>query len=362
MSIIIFLIILAVLVLVHEFGHFIAAKRLGIRVDEFGLGFPPRIWGVKRGETIYSVNWIPFGGFVKIFGEDPDEVSLDGPDATRSFATRPRWAQAIVLVAGIACNVLFAWLLLSIGFMSGMPTAVDESMQDRVTNTRLLITSVEDDTPAAEAGLKPGDAILSLERGGDVLETPSIEEVRDFIAREVAPLIVQYERDGAQLTAEVVPATGIVADRPAIGISMEMIGTLREPIHRAIFSGGEATVNMFVGTLVGFGTLIADTFRGTADLSQVTGPVGIAAYVGDAAQFGFTYLLSFVAFISVNLAVINLLPFPALDGGRLLFVAIEAVRRRRINPKVTNVVNAVGFVILIALMLVVTYRDIVRLF
>lgn len=362
MSIIIFLAILAVLILVHEFGHFIAAKRLGIRVDEFGLGFPPRIFGIRRGETIYSINWIPFGGFVKIFGEDPNDESTNGPDGARSFVHKPKWAQATVLVAGIAFNVLFAWLLLSIGFMSGLPTAVDETIAADVRDTKLVITTVEKEAPAAAAGLKPGDRILSLERNGESVENPTIEEARVFISRSTDPITVSYERVRESLTTEVTPVAGIVADRPAIGISMETMGTLQLPPHRAIVAGAKGTVNTFVNTLIGFGTLIIGAFRGTADLSQVTGPIGIARYVGDAAQFGFVYLLSFVAFISVNLAVINLIPFPALDGGRLLFVAIETIWRRPMNQKVVNAVNAIGFVVLITLMLVVTYRDIVRLF
>ena len=362
MTIIIFLAVLAVLILVHEFGHFITAKKLGIRVDEFGLGFPPRAVGLKRGETIYSLNWIPFGGFVKIFGEDPDAESIDGPDRHRSFVHKPRWVQATVLLAGIGCNILFAWLLLSVGFMIGQPTAIGDAAVD-VSETYIAITGVEPGSPAEAAGLQTGDQIVSLARGEETIMVESVEDVRTFVSSgEETPVQIVYTRDGEVFSANVQPMTGIVSGRPAIGIAMDAVGIVRLPPHRAIIMGATATGDIFIRTIDGFGTLIADLFRGRADLEQVSGPIGIAVFVGNAADFGFVYLMSFVAFISINLAVINLIPFPALDGGRVLFVALEAIRRRPINPQVANTVNAVGFVLLIGLMLVVTYGDIVRLF
>ncbi len=362
MFIILFLAILAVLILVHEFGHFIVAKRLGIRVDEFGLGFPPRLFGVKRGETTYSINWIPFGGFVKIFGEDPDETSISGPDAARSFVNKPRLAQAAVLVAGIAFNLLFAWALLSVGYMSGMPAALGSETVGTVTNVEVAITAVEPGTPAATAGFLPGDRIETLEAEGKVITAESIEAVQEFIVQVgAAPITIGLVRDGKTEEVTVTPREGIVPDRLAIGIAMDAIGVVRLPVHLALYHGALTTGDLFVQTIVGFGTLLSDTFRGQADLSQISGPVGIAVFVGDAAAFGFIYLVRFVAFISINLAVINLLPFPALDGGRLLFVLIEAIKRSPIKPTVANTVNAIGFIILLGLMLFVTYGDIVRL-
>ena len=251
MTIIIFIIILTVLVLVHEFGHFIVAKSFGIRVDEFGLGFPPKIWSRKWGETLYSLNVIPFGGFVKIFGEDLDAPMSDiggdnDNDKSRSFQHRPKWIQALVLVAGVAFNIIFAWLIISF-------------------------------------------------------------------------------------------------------------------LEHSIVFGSIDTFNIIKETTIGLIKFIGNIFLGQSDFSQVAGPIGIARIVGQAQSLGFAPLLSLVALISINLAVINLVPFPALDGGRLLIVLIEAIIHRPISPGIVRWVNAISFVLLIVLMITVTVHDILKL-
>jgi len=364
MSVIIFFIILAILVLVHEFGHFIVAKRSGIRVDEFGLGFPPRLWSYKVGETVYSINAIPFGGFVKIFGENPNEESISGPDNKRSFINKNRGIQAAVLSAGILFNIIFAWLLISFGFMSGLPVPADEyASLGSVSDVRLVITSILNDSPAAKAGLKTGDAILLLQAGKETLQDPTLSKAQNFIGSHgVEPLSILYRRGENTGTVNVIPKEGVLKGRFAIGISMDMIGTLSLPIPQALFEGGKTTGRLLETIAIGLGSFITGAATGHADLSSVTGPVGIAGMVGDVRALGFVYLISFTAFISLNLAVINLLPFPALDGGRLLFVLIETVKRSRINPKFSNALNTVGFVILMLLMVVVTFRDVVKLF
>lgn len=365
MSIIIFIIILAILVLVHEFGHFIFAKRSGIRVDEFGLGFPPRLWGKKYGETLYSINLIPFGGFVKIFGENPDEDSRTGPESSRSFVNKKRPIQAAVLVAGITFNILFAWILISIGFMSGLPTPVDEANRSEITNAKLTITQVLPKSPAELAGLKTGDEIVSMSSGLDSLGNAGIdsESVSNFISlhggREVE---IELKRADESMKISTVPKEGVVDGHPAIGIALGFIGELSLPIHKAFWEGGKLTLNLIQSIAISLCGFIYHIFTGSADFSSVTGPVGIAGLVGDASKLGFIYLLSFTAFISLNLAVLNLIPFPALDGGRLLFVLIESIIRKPINQKIANAANFIGFALLILLMLVVTYKDIVKLF
>ncbi len=181
MTAIIFIIVLAILVFVHELGHFLAAKASGIRVDEFGLGFPPKLIGFKRGETTYSLNAIPFGGFVKIFGEDPSAESISGPDSSRSFVNKPKWKQAIVLIAGIAFNIIFAWLILSVGFMIGTPASKDYSNNVALDNVAVTVTLVSPDSPAHTAGLKAGDKIVRLESGPDVATELTTEKVQNFV-------------------------------------------------------------------------------------------------------------------------------------------------------------------------------------
>ncbi|MEK7140570.1 MAG: RIP metalloprotease RseP [Patescibacteria group bacterium] len=363
MNILIFLIILLVLVLVHEFGHFFTAKRFGIRVDEFGFGFPPKLFGIKKGETEYSLNALPFGGFVKIFGENPDDASLSGPDAGRSFVNKPKWQQAIVLFAGIFANFLLAWLLFSFGLMSGLPTSVGNFSKYDLEDVHLMIISVTPDSPADKVGLKSGDKIVFIKNGELSTTYISPETVRSFIVGNGGQAIeMTYLRGEKSETISVTPETSKDDGTPIIGIAMDQIGIAKLPILAAFGEGLKLTLSVTKGTVVGLYTLIADSFRGQGSLESVTGPVGLVGIVGDAYRFGFVYLMSFTALISINLAIINLVPFPALDGGRLLFLLIEKIKGSRINLKFANTANMIGFVILILLMLAVTYHDVVKLF
>lgn len=362
MSVIIFLIIIAVLILAHEFGHFIVAKRAGIRVDEFGLGFPPRLWGIKCGETMYSLNLIPFGGFVKIFGEDPDEESTKGPGAKRSFVNKPKLTQAIVIAAGIAFNVFFGWALFSASFMIGVPASVENAGGRTISNPHVTITALLKDAPAQKAGLREGDIVKGVSVPGTILERVTVTNLQAFIsAHPKEELTLAYERGGKTMSAKMLPSEGIIAGKPAIGIAMDEVGLLRLPFFTAIIEGAKFTFISIGAIAVGFAALVYDAIRGVADLGAVSGPVGIVGYVGQAAAIGFSNLLSLTALISVNLAVINLIPFPALDGGRLLIILIEAVKRRPLNQKFVNRVNTIGFALLILLMVAVTYNDIAKL-
>lgn len=366
MSIIIFIIILGILIFVHELGHFLIAKWAKIRVDEFAIGFPPKIFSIKKEgwETRYSLNLIPFGGYVKIFGETPDEES-NNPEATDSFVNKNRWIQAAVLVAGVSFNIIFAWLLFSISFMSGFPSIVTEDNRGDVKDAGVVITSISPDSPAMQAGLQVGDKIESISVVDTaILSTPSVEGVQEFIATHSEnTLDIKVKREsGIEEIISVTPTEGILEDKKAVGITMNLIGELKLGFFGAILEGGEMTINMTKNIAVGLGGLITDMFKGDADLNQVSGPIGIVGLVGDASKFGFTYLLGFTAFISLNLAVLNLIPFPALDGGRLLFVIIEGITRKPIKPVIANTLNLFGFGILILFMIIITVSDVVKLF
>lgn len=367
MNIILFIIILAILVFVHELGHFLVAKRAGIRVDEFGLGFPPRLYGRKYGETLYSINWVPFGGFVKIFGEDHGDVGEKSANAMladdlRGFSKKSKWTQASVLVAGVTMNILFAWILISSGFAAGMPTPVDAIKGAPVADAKLTVTGVLPGSPASKAGLKSGDQIVSLTSSHKELLSPERIVAQDFIAESDGPVEIYVKRGEADVKISVTPTTGIVENRQAIGIAMDMVGTLKLPIHKAFWYGAQTTYHLTLAVVGGLWDFIYEAFAGRASLSQVTGPIGIIGLVGDTSALGLVYLVSFTAFISINLAVINLIPFPALDGGRLLFVLIEAIKGSPIRPKILKNINAVGFALLLLLMAVVTYQDVVRMF
>jgi len=366
MTILIFIIILAILILVHELGHFLIAKKAGIRVDEFGLGFPPRLWSKTYGETTYSLNSIPFGGFVKIHGETPDEDSQVEIKDDRSLVSKPKWIQASVMAGGVAFNFILAWLLLSVGFMIGLPMPTsDLPTGATVRDAKLSVVYVLPDSPAAEAGLKPGDAILSLSSSDSEVIPIKPVDVSDFVAGVTeGEFLMLISRGGEEMDLTLNPVTNLTEDLSglAIGISTDQLGLVSLPIHRSLLVGAVYTFNITISMVVLLGQLLADVFAGQSALDAVVGPVGIVGLVGDAATLGFVYLLTFTALISINLAIINLLPFPALDGGRLLFILIEAIKGSPIKPQVANTLNALGFLFLIGLMLIITFNDILRLF
>jgi len=361
MTILLFIIILGALVFVHELGHFLVAKLSGTRVDEFGLGFPPRIASVTYGETRYSLNLVPFGGFVKIYGENPEEVE-EGLDVGRSFTDRSKWWQAAILVAGVTFNMIFAWILISAGFMIGQPTPLAYDGPGQVVNPELVILGTFPDSPAQDAGLQAGDVITGVSAGEQALSEISDDTVSAFINEQQDELVViEYYRGEELLSAELTPVSGLVEGKKAVGVSFDMIGTLQLGPIAALSEGFSTTINLTKTIFTELSKFFGSIFIGEGDLSQVTGPVGIVGLVGDASRLGFVHILSFTAIISIHLAIINMIPFPALDGGRLLFVVIEAIIRRPVPMKIFQYTNAIGFFLLIGLMIVVTFSDIAKL-
>ncbi len=362
MYIILFILVLFVLVLVHEWGHFIVAKKTGMRVDEFGIGFPPRLWGKQKGETLYSLNALPIGGFVKIYGEDGDDASID-PDRMRAFGNRPFWAQAAVLVAGVSMNILLAWALLSLAFTIGVKQIVDEATASPSAELRIL--SVLPHSPASDAGIRAGDKILSVvNENGHPLETLKPSTISDFI-QDYDHVTLTYSRNGTEESKVLHTKRGLSPDaleRRVVGISTGLLDIEKRPIHKAIYDAGIFTLHNIRDTIVGISTLIGQAVFFKADLTNVAGPIGIAGFVGDAAAFGVSSVLMFMAFISINLAVINLLPFPALDGGRLVFSAIEAVKGSPLPKRAAQMVNTVGFAFLMVLIVAVSVHDVLKMF
>ncbi|MEK7176063.1 MAG: M50 family metallopeptidase [Patescibacteria group bacterium] len=357
MSIFIFLIILSALIIVHELGHMLVAKHYGIRVDEFGLGYPPRAWKLfSWRKTIFTLNWLPFGGFVKIFGENPNE---ENSKSSESFQTKNRGIQAAVLAAGVIGNFIFAWLLISLGFVSGLPSPAGASLP--IENPRTLITVVIPGSPAALAGLKEGDVIVSMSRGNSYAEL-SPEALSEFISRSPLPITLSIERGKSSVVKTIAPKEGIIAGRPALGISMETIGIVKLPFYKAFWEGLKTTASLTLVTAKAIITLLSQAVLGRADLTAVAGPVGIVGMVGDIRELGIAYLITFTALLSINLSIINLMPFPALDGGRLLFVGIEAIIRRPIPSRFFNALNTAGFALLIFLMILITIHDVRNIF
>jgi len=376
MTIIFFILILVSLIIVHEFGHFIIAKAFGIRVDEFGIFFPPRIFAIKWGETEYSLNWLPFGGFVRIFGEDGEELEqepaqqpLDETNVSRagsapaSFAAVSKWKQAAVIVAGIIFNLLFAWVLLTAGYMYGIPTSANHEGVGTVQHVQATIVGILPGSPADKAGLEAGDTIESVITGNAQLQANAdAEQVQDFIAAHQNESIgFTVERYGKQVNAIARPVAGLASDKKVVGIELGDVGILKLPLPLALVQGALLGKEITVSTAEGLATFFAEIFHGTADFGSVSGPIGIVSAGGTAVQEGFIATIILTSLISINLAIINLIPIPGLDGGRLLFIVIEAITKKPISKRISLSLTIIGFSLLILLMLVVSYHDIVHL-
>ena len=360
MGILTFVIVLVLLIVVHELGHFVAAKLSGMRVDEFGLGYPPKLFGKKVGETEYTLNALPFGGFVRIYGEDAEQ---DNEDAARAFVNRPRILQAIVLVAGVAMNILLAWVLLAGVLFSGAPRAIAPEDLGRAQNVELTLGFVQAGTPADEAGFMAGDVVQRAVADGEVFEAGSTEGFANFIAESESSIEVTVLRNGEAQEIVVTPEEGITAnpDQRAIGVQLTYVGEVSMGIFEALGESFVVTGTLLRDITIGISVFLAQAITLQADFSTIAGPVGIAGIVSDASESGWVPLLMLTAIISLNLAIINMIPIPALDGGRLLFVIIESIIRRPIPKQVTQATNAVGMLALLLLMVVVTISDIAKL-
>ncbi|MBI2062938.1 MAG: site-2 protease family protein [Candidatus Yanofskybacteria bacterium] len=354
---IIFIIVLSVLVFVHEFGHFIMAKRAGMKVEEFGFGFPPRAFGIKRGETIYSVNWIPFGGFVKILGEDGQES-----ENPRSFASAKAGVRSGIIVAGVVMNVLLAIVLLVVGNAMGLRVGlVDEASVKQARDIKVQIIQIAAGSPAEQAGLKPLDEIVGFKLDGGTLEVFKVQDVQNFINQNLGKNVIVLVRSANELSEKkMTPRINPPEGEGSLGISLASTGIIKYPWYESIGRGTMDAVNIFHYTVAGYATIIKNIFATGKAGVELSGPVGIAVITGKAARLGFTYLMQFTALISINLAVLNIIPFPALDGGRLLFVGIERLRGRPVSRKIENAVNTVGFALLILLMIYITTKDILK--
>lgn len=360
MTIILFIGVLFFLILVHELGHFLTAKWSRMRVDEFAIGFPPRLFSVKKAETEYSINLLPIGGYVKIMGENGE---MDPADKSHAFGSRPRYQQAIVLLAGVFMNILTAWVIFFSVGMIGTPTAVEEGTPGS-ESAILTVTTVLSESPAA--GVPLGAKIAAMHSQGESLDRLTPSAFTEFISRHTNDdITIVYSHKGESKEVTLKPRSGVIEtdlERKALGMATALVVTKNQTAMEAFLGASVRTWESLKAITIGLFVFLGSAFTLSADIEQVTGPIGIAGMVGDAAEFGFVSLLIFTAFISLNLAVINLLPIPALDGGRLLFVIAEAVIRRPIDPEWMGRVNFIGFAFLILLMTAVTYNDVLRLF
>lgn len=357
LTLVIFLVVLALLVLVHEFGHFFAARKAGMKVHEFGFGFPPKLFSKKVGETEYSFNLLPLGGFVKIKGEDGE--AANEPD---SFGYQKAWKRTLVLVAGVVMNFVLAGILLGIGFMIGLPTDVSEGVGKGailIEQQKVLVQMVENGSPAEKAGIKFGDEVVSINNEAVGSSQGMVAFVQAHGKEELTLKIRRAKEDISLKATPGIIKPGETA--PRLGVMLADAGVVRYPWYMAIYKGFAAAGIGLVNIFVAFYILIKNLIIGKGLAFDVSGPVGIAVMVGQSAKLGINYLINVTAMISLSLAAINILPIPALDGGRILFIIIEKVIRRPMNQKYERIAHMIGFALLMLLIVIVTGRDIIGL-
>jgi regulator of sigma E protease len=350
---------LSLLILGHEAGHFFAAKMFGLKVDEFGFGFPPRIFAKKIGETEYSLNWLPFGGFVKISGEQGEFAAVDGEekvmgeslrsettaesadasavDPTKLFYAQPAWKKAMIVLAGVFTNFILGVILISIVLMIGSPQT-------------LIVEGTQPGSPAAVAGLQPGDIIKGY--------TDSQSFINFVDAHKGQPIALAVTRNDKEIDYTITPRAVTSPDQGALGVELEEGGAPRESFFAAIKDGVEDAAILSWLTIQAFGQLIKQIFVHASIPAGVIGPVGIFSIAEETGHIGFAYLLQFIGIISINLMVVNCIPFPALDSGRFFMIIIEKLKGSPLSFKTESWINGIGFSLLLLLMVVLTIRDI----
>jgi len=372
-TIVLFLLILGVIVFFHELGHFMMAKLYNVKVEEFALGFPPKIFGIKKGETEYRLNWVPLGGYCKIVGEDGEEK-----DNPRSFGSKSIFQRFQIISAGVLMNFFLAFVIFSFIFMIGFPqditgknlsiikadensgqasVIIDEENAKSVKDVKIQISEIVKDSPADWAEIKIGDTIVQA----DEVKINSIEDLQNYTQENLGePIVLSITRGKESFTKEIIPRENYPENEGALGVSLAQTAVVSYSFLEAIKQGFEYTVHLTIFIIMAFASIIWGLITTGKTVAEVSGPVGIAVMTQQAAAMGFLTVLNFTALISVNLAIINALPLPALDGGRMVFLIVEKIKGSPLNQQWEAKANNFGFMLLMALMVVVTFKDVAK--
>lgn len=356
-TILLFLVILTVLVIIHELGHFLVARRFGIKVEEFGFGFPPKVWGKKRGETEYTINALPIGGFVKLYGEDEagmGKVNAKSKkitkDLDRAFFSKPIWQRALVVVAGVVMNFLLA-VVIAVFLMStsGMPNSSGD----------VVISEVSKNSPAQSAGFQPGDRVVEF----NGTKINSIQQLSSLTSENLGKEVkIEVERNGSRENISVTPRVKTTENQGPIGVALNQEVIKQYPFPQSIPMGFVQAANDSVLIVYGVADLFVNIVSKLTVPEGVAGPIGMAQLTGEVAELGGAKAVLYLMYmLSLSLAVLNILPIPALDGGRLFFIIIEFVTRRKVNPKYEAYAHMVGIIVLLGFIALLSYKDILRL-
>jgi regulator of sigma E protease len=349
-TLVLFLFTFTLIVAVHEFGHYFTARLLGMRVLEFAIGFGPRLFGFARDEIEYNVRAIPFGGYVRILGQDDFAIHQEGIGDPRAFTTKPWWMQAIVLVAGVTMNMVLALLVLTIAFASGTTAPTGDVKVDQVAAA----------SPAEKAGIQIGDIVRSID-GRQITRSQDLVNYVRQRARTESEVTLEIERNGRPIPpVKALPRADPPEGEGPLGIRLEDVqGPVAVALPQA-FGQAISLTGDVVSQIAQLPNQLLSARAGGTGGPEVGGPIQIFTVVGQVAQFGVPTFLQLIGVLSVNLAVINIVPFPGLDGGRLFFVLVAGIFRKRLSPQVEAAVHAVGFLILLGLIAVVSFFDIRR--
>lgn len=349
LTIIVFIIILGLLIFVHELGHFLIAKWAKIRVDEFAFGFPPRLISIKRGETRYGINLIPLGGYVKLFGEEEDSKD------PKAYSGKPVWIRIGVVIFGVIMNFLLAIILMTIGFTIGMtPLVSDPASLTGQKVSKVMVVEVQKNSAAQNAGIEQGDIIDGYSSANDLqnFTHSNLGQTKNFT----------IEKNGQSKNLEVKLSDN--KDAP-LGVGVVSITKVKQNVFQSLWTSVKETGKVIAAIFVFLWDIIKSIFttgKAGPAAEGATGPVGLFNFTGQAIKIGWIYVLQLVAILSINLGIINALPFPALDGGKILFLGLEGIFRKKVvRQEIENIIHLVGFALLILLMLAITYRDIIRL-
>jgi len=359
LTIIIAFISLIGLIILHELGHFALAKKFGVKVEEFGIGYPPRLFGKKIGETIYSLNLLPFGAFVKIYGH---EERIEDP---RSFSEKPFYQKSLIILGGVVVFWIVAAILLSIVMGIGVPSAISDEEGGILKDPKVQIAAIASESPAEAAELKIGDTIQKFSISNFQFSINKVKELQDLTETyKGQEIILTIQRGDELFDVSLIPRVSFPEGEGPMGIALIRTALKSYPWYIAPVEGVKATGVLTVAVVRGWGMVFSSLFqgKGVPPGVEIGGPVRIFELFVDVGALGTSYFLQFIALISISLALINILPIPALDGGWFVFLVIEKLKGRPLNDKIVQKVSATFFFLLIALMIWITIKDVIRLF